>query len=261
MTRPTQRMLDWQWQEKIGLKDRKTLDGHQSVYFNRLMDLAQPVEENDAATKKYTDDLFNQLLGGILDMFKFDINGNLLINANALPLPTGASEAAKQDIGNASLASINAKTSLVYILSGANVGVDGNIYASGDLMGGKLTLSNVIRVAGGSGILQEIAIHDLTNQKAALDVILFNSNPSTTTFTNNAALDVSDADLVRIIGHVSILASDYISFADNAVATKSGLAMPVDVAAGRDLYACVVSRGTPTYTANELGIVFGFLQD
>ena len=26
MTRPTQRMLDWQWQEKIGLKDRKTLD-------------------------------------------------------------------------------------------------------------------------------------------------------------------------------------------------------------------------------------------
>ena len=106
MTRPTQRMLDWQWQEKIGLKDRKTLDGHQSVYFNRLMDLAQPVEENDAVTKKYTDDLFNQLLGGILDMFEFDINGNLLINANALPLPTGASEAAKQDIGNASLASI-----------------------------------------------------------------------------------------------------------------------------------------------------------
>lgn len=54
--RPTTRSEQWQWQEKIGLKDRKTLDGHQSVYFNRLMDLAQPVEENDAVTKKYVDD-------------------------------------------------------------------------------------------------------------------------------------------------------------------------------------------------------------
>lgn len=155
--------------------------------------------------------------------------------------------------GNTSLASIDGKTALVVKLSGAQVGVDGNIYASGDLMGGKLTLSNAIRVAAGSGILQDIVVQDLTNQKAALDVVLFDSDPSTTTFTNNAALDVSDADLVRIIGHVSILASDYISFADNAVATKSGLAMPVDVAAGRNLYACVVCRGTPTYTANELG--------
>lgn len=163
--------------------------------------------------------------------------------------------------GNTSLESINGKTALVVKLSGAQVGVDGNIYASGDLMGGKLTLSNAIRVAAGSGILQDIVVQDLTNQKAALDVVLFDSDPSTTTFTNNTALDVSDADLVRIIGHVSILASDYISFADNAVATKSGLAMPVDVAAGRNLYACVVSRGTPTYTANELGIAFGFLQD
>lgn len=170
-------------------------------------------------------------------------------------------ESMEESTGDTSLASIDGKTALVVKLSGAQVGVDGNIYAPGDLLGGKLTLSNAMRVAAGSGILQDIVVQDLSNQKAALDVVIFDADPSTTTFTNNAALDVSDADLVRIIGHVSILASDYISFADNAVATKSGLAMPVDVAAGRNLYACVVCRGTPTYTANELGIAFGFLQD
>jgi hypothetical protein len=167
----------------------------------------------------------------------------------------------KQDTCNASLHSIDCKTALIIKVPGASVGVDANIYASGDLLGVKLTLTNAIRVSGGSGLLQSIILHDLSNQKGALDVVIFDSDPSGTTFTNNAAFDVADADIVKIIGVVSIIPSDYIGFADSSVATKSGLAIPVAVAAGRNLYACVVSRGTPTYTANELGIAFGFLQD
>lgn len=159
------------------------------------------------------------------------------------------------------LASIDAKNSLIVKISGSSVGVDANQYAPGDLLGTKLTLSNALRVTGGSGFLQSITVQDLSNQKSALDVVIFDADPDTTTFTNNATLDVSDADAIRIIHTVSFLASDYISFADNAVATKSGLAMPVAVAAGRDLYACLVCRGTPTYTAAELALMFGFIQD
>ena len=57
--RPTTRSEQWMWQEILDVTKRgkKTLNGHQSIYFNRLMDLAQPVEANDAATKKYVDDL------------------------------------------------------------------------------------------------------------------------------------------------------------------------------------------------------------
>jgi hypothetical protein len=159
------------------------------------------------------------------------------------------------------LASIDAKNSLIVKISGSSVGVNANQYAPGDLLGNKLTLINALRIAGGSGLLQSITVQDLSNQKGALDVVIFDSDPSGTTFTNNAAFDVADADIVKIIGVVSIIPSDYIGFADSSVATKSGLAIPVAVAAGRNLYACVVSRGTPTYTANELGIAFGFLQD
>lgn len=56
MIRPLTRVLRWRWQTVIDDKDRIWLDGDQSIYFNRLMDLAQPIEPNDAATKKYVDD-------------------------------------------------------------------------------------------------------------------------------------------------------------------------------------------------------------
>ena len=65
MDRPTKRKLDWQWQERIGIADRKTLDGDQSIYFNRLMDLGDPIEPYDVAHKKYVDDA---LSGSVLSM-------------------------------------------------------------------------------------------------------------------------------------------------------------------------------------------------
>lgn len=55
MDRPATRQINWRWQEVIGLLDKKTLSGHQSVFFNRLMDLGDPVEEYDAVNKKYVD--------------------------------------------------------------------------------------------------------------------------------------------------------------------------------------------------------------
>lgn len=159
------------------------------------------------------------------------------------------------------LAALEAKNAVVIKASGADVGVDANIYASGDLLGLKLTLANVFRVAGGSGILQSIVIQDLTKQMGALDVVIFDSDPTGTTFTNNAALDIADADLPKIIGFFQVTAADYVSFADNAVAILKNLGLPVDVAAGTSLYACLVSRDTKTYVANELSAAFGFLQD
>ena len=58
MERPTARQFAWQWQERIDIRDRKTLDGDQSLFFNRLMDLGDPLEDFDAVNKKYVDDVF-----------------------------------------------------------------------------------------------------------------------------------------------------------------------------------------------------------
>jgi hypothetical protein len=142
-------------------------------------------------------------------------------------------------------------------MTGADVGVNTTQYGSGDLLGLKLSLGNPDTYNTQRPNLLSVVIQDLTKQKAALDVIIFDSDPTGTTFTNNSALDVDDADLPKIIGVVSVLATDYVDFSDNAVAcVTKGIAL--DSTSGA-LYACLVCRGTPTYALNELSVAFGFV--
>lgn len=126
---------------------------------------------------------------------------------------------------------------------------DTSIYAAGDLIGGKLTLSPAVLAAAGGGVIQSIVLVDQANQKAPIDIVFFGSDPSGTTFTDQAALDIADADVLNIVGVVSVAASDYVSFADNAVATlRPSMAFKLD--SGITLYAALVCRGTPTYAAS-----------
>lgn len=117
-------------------------------------------------------------------------------------------------------------------------------YASGDLIGGKLTL----QVDKNNGVIQTLVLTDAANQKTATDVIFFVSDPSATTFTDQAALDIADADLKKIAGRVSVAATDYVSYADNAEATVNP-SFAFQLTSGTTLYACLVTRGAPTYAA------------
>lgn len=79
MERPTARQSAWQWQERIGIRDRKTLDGDQSLFFNRLMDLGDPLEDFDAVNKKYVDDVFGDgeiivVIGSVDDIADLDLD-------------------------------------------------------------------------------------------------------------------------------------------------------------------------------------------
>lgn len=142
---------------------------------------------------------------------------------------------------------------MIIKVTGAAVGVTTTQYSSGDLMGLKFTLSNVnIAIAP---VLFAITAQDLTKQDGAFDIIFFDADPTGTTFTENSALDIADADLPKIIGVVKVTAADYTDFNDNSVA----LVRPVNpilfnAAAGATLYGCCVSRDTKTYGANELSL-------
>ena len=78
-------------------------------------------------------------------------------------------------------------------------------------------------------------------------------NQTFTPTADNALFDPSDADLANCIGYVDVAATDYADFVDNSVAAKaSGLRMPFDydlATAGTSLFAQMVVRSTPTYTA------------
>ena len=138
--------------------------------------------------------------------------------------------------------------------------IDTNIFASGDAIGSLLTLERFR--PSRTGVVQSITISDLGKQDSAIDVVFFKSNPSATTFTNNATLDIADADITKICGVVSIAASDYADFNDNSVATKLNAGLVIQLSGSDTLYAALVSRGTPTYTSTtDLTVQIGVLLD
>jgi len=146
-------------------------------------------------------------------------------------------------------------------VTGATVGATATTYASGDLIGTKLTLTDACLEAGSEATLVSITIADIDKQNQPLDVVIFNADPSGTTFTDDAALTVADSDLPKICGSASVIATDYIDFVDNSVGTKTNIGLVCEAIGTDDLYACVVSRGTGTYSANGLSLILTFYQD
>jgi hypothetical protein len=134
-------------------------------------------------------------------------------------------------------------------------------YTAGDAVGGKMSFANAVRVSGGSGIIQSVRLVDQAKQSTAIDIIFFEADISTTV-TDNAALDLADADALLAIGHVSIAATDYCALSDNSFATKTAIGLPFKLASGTTLYAAMVARGTPTFAATtDVVVQLGILQD
>jgi hypothetical protein len=170
-----------------------------------------------------------------------------------------------QELKNIFRALVNLRTGGVTTLikvTGTQLGVSGAAYGSGDVIGDTSPISiEALRDFSQTGIIHSVIIQDLSAQSGALDIVIFDSNPIATTFTDNAPLDVADADLPKVIGTINVVASDYVSFADSSVATVKGVNLPVKSLASQYLYIAVVSRDTKTYVADELSIVLGILQD
>lgn len=134
-------------------------------------------------------------------------------------------------------------------------------YTAGDAVGGKQTIANAVRTPG-TAILDSISITDISNQKAALEILIFNADPSATTITDNAALAINSADITKIIARISIASGDYVAIGTLAVATVKGLGIALKAASGTTLYAAVMTTGTPTYAGtSDLTFSHGFLQD
>lgn len=140
--------------------------------------------------------------------------------------------------------------------------VSTSAYTAGDAVGAKRTITGALRISNGSGVLQSITILDRSNQKAALEVFIFDSDPAAATITDNAAFVFSTDDL-KVLAHVTIAAADYITVNSKAVATIDGIGVTLKGAnANTSLFAAVVAVGTPTYAATtDVQLIYGILQD
>lgn len=135
-------------------------------------------------------------------------------------------------------------------------------YATGDLIGGKNSLTGTVVDGILSGIISDVMVADKAGQGADLDLVYFSSNPDTTTFTDNAVFDPTDADLLKIVCVVNVTTDS--TFSDNGVSYVNNINCPFKLTSNSAniLYLAVVSRGTPTYaSATDLLIQTSILQD
>ena len=161
------------------------------------------------------------------------------------------------------LISVNAHADVVTtkttVVSAAPV-VDTAAYATGELIGGKLTLTNATALNVFSGIISNVVIIDNDSELVDLDVVFFSADPTATTFTDQAAFDPADADALNIICTVSVTTD--VTFADNGMSYANNQNCPFRTLGSNTIYAAIVSRGSPTYTAsNDLLLKVGILQD
>ena len=119
-------------------------------------------------------------------------------------------------------------------------------YAAGDAVGGKMAFE-VARAMGALVRITDIVVLDKGDQSAALNLVLFDRDFTAT--ADNDPFDPSDADMANIVAVLKVAGSDYVSFVDNAVATKelNTMCRPV----GNTLYGQLVSGGTPTYASTS----------
>ena len=142
----------------------------------------------------------------------------------------------------------------------------GGAYASGDLMGGKLTFTNALRSGVGTGYLAGVNVSDLAAQAVDLDIVIFSANPSATTFTDQAAFDIADADIGKVVAVINLGSSSRFAFNDNSVHMIGSLFFPLRAGSSAGpagtLYGAVVARGAYTAaTAADIVVTLGIAQD
>ena len=138
--------------------------------------------------------------------------------------------------------------------------VDTVAYASGDLVGPKQTLTGAGFTGVYTGTIQSVTITDLESQNADFDLVIFSSDPSGTTFTDNAAFDIADTDLPKVVCVIQVTTN--VAFADNGVVIANGTNCVFDATAtGGILYAAAVIRSAATFTASGLTFRYSILQD
>lgn len=125
----------------------------------------------------------------------------------------------------------------------------GSAYAAGNLVGAKGSLSSTVRPGILSGVISSVVIVDKSTQNADLDVVFFDRNPNTTTFTDRAAFNPTDADAQYIICRVQLRDKD--AFTSNSQNYATNINCPFKLLSNSAdvLYYAIVSRSAPTYTS------------
>jgi hypothetical protein len=134
-------------------------------------------------------------------------------------------------------------------------------YSANDYVGtsgSPIILTNMARVNAGSGRIVSATLVDYAAQSASMELWLFDTSP--TPPTDNAAWSITDADALKCIGVIPF--STYYASALNSVSPAKDLNIGYKCGTGsKNLFACLVTRGTPVYVTGDINIRLNVVQD
>lgn len=145
--------------------------------------------------------------------------------------------------------------------------VDTNAYTANDLVGGLITLTIDEQAANRpcTGRIGQVHFHDRGTNEAALVLVLFTADPSSSTQTDNSAFSVADGDLQYWIDTWASGSYNSVSAASNGVASADPDTSAGGYAAYHSddckIYGLMYTTGTPTYAASDLSLTVEFLTD
>ena len=122
-------------------------------------------------------------------------------------------------------------------------------YTIGDNIGGLISLTEAVKHPGHGGSIRSVSLIDKLEIDAAIDVLVFDKNPSNSTFTDNDAAVVADADVVNLVAVFPL--STYVTLAGNSVASADTRDVPFIVFGGQTLFAAMIIRAAATYTTTD----------
>jgi hypothetical protein len=163
--------------------------------------------------------------------------------------------------GENHLGSIGGKTTIV---SSTLVMSVAGAYATGDYMGTTTTpqsFASAARVSGGTGIIKSILISDkIVTANVAMELWIIDR--TFTAPTDNAAWDLSDANMLFVQAVIPIATTGWYASSAGQVYSDTTLGVPFKISTGTDLFYALVARGTtPSFTSADLTITLGILQD
>lgn len=140
--------------------------------------------------------------------------------------------------------------------------VDTSAYAAGDcIVASAQELTGAGKAGVSSGRILSVELFDKAGNGKNVDVVFFSSDPGTVCSAVNAAYDLDDADLSKIVGIVKVRSHD--AWTSNSLSQDSNINLPFVVDDnGTSLYYALIAQDAITYgAATDLTIQVGIDQD
>lgn len=135
-------------------------------------------------------------------------------------------------------------------------------YSSDDVVGGLHSIVDACRNGTQTGTLLFFSMSLKADITPAFRVLLFKSNPSSTTFTENSALSLNAADYDKVLAFFDISSADDADLGTPHIMTKNNLNIPFHLTSGTTLYAVLLARATLNLgSTSDITMNFGILQD